>query len=149
MRNAAAFPVCILMGLVGAPVYAKEDIQFRLEKKYDGLELSVESNSIYNSTISLPIVIAPDENSPGVHFRIFDSKGHEYSFCAQINYASMPRESTLFYSHRISVMEQYENIKRIYCLLPGKYRVGAVYNWLYRDSKMEGIASNVLDVTFQ
>ncbi|HUD40520.1 MAG TPA: hypothetical protein VMR06_00820 [Dokdonella sp.] len=149
MRDAVTFSLYILMCLIGTSVYAKDDIEFKIEEKDNGLELSVESKSIYNSRISLPIVISPNESSPGVHFRIFDLKGHEYYFCAQINYSSMPRESTLFYSHRISVVEQYGNIKRLYCLPPGKYKVEAVYNWLYQDGEMEGVTSNVLDITFQ
>lgn len=137
----------VSFALFPAALMAKGDVVFSLKEEGGGITIGIESQSIYNSTIELPIVIAPGAQDRGVSFEFVDANGKRYPLCAQINYSDIPKKSTLYFRHKISVHETFANLKKLYCLASGEYVVHGSYKGVYLDGEVSLVDSNELKIS--
>ena len=135
--------------LLPTALMAKGDVVLSLKEEGGGITIGIESNSIYNSTIELPIVIAPSVQDKGVSLGFVGANGKRYSLCAQIDYSDIPRRSTLHFQHKISVHETFGNLKKLYCLSPGRYVVHGSYKGVYLDGELSLVESNDLNIDIE
>ncbi len=135
-----------LFVLVPTTLMASGDVIVSLKEESDGMTIGIESNSIYNSTVELPIVNSPDPKSSGVYLTFTDSDRKTYSLCAQINYSSMSEKTKLHYGHKVSVHLSFAIIKTMYCVVPGEYVVHGSYSGVHLNDERSAIDFKVLNV---
>jgi hypothetical protein len=145
MRN-EIIPLIISLGLFSAELMAGDEVDLSLIEESGGISIGIESHSIYNLELDLPIVISAGKKDRGLFLTFIDSGGKSHSLCAQVDFSDIPRKSRLYFKHKVSVHESFSVLKKLYCLASGEYVVHGSYRGVYLDNELSTIESKVVSV---